>query len=225
MKKFFVAAMALIVATSFSFAERSENKEIYKERQEISKLANKELTKRVNKDAKKETKRLAKEGWQVTPGALPLARQLDRAYTMEYEYDANLFPKYIIATAISVGENYDAAKTAALSLATTNLAGQIQQEVTALIENTSANKQLKAEEAASLVETVMASKNLISQSIGRTITIVECYRTLENKNTQVMVRIAYNGEMAKEAAKKAVRQSLEEKGEKLHNQLDNALGL
>lgn len=225
MKKFLMAAMCLIIASGVSFAQTKDNKEIYKERKEIAKLATKELTKRVNKDAKKEAKRLGKEGWQVTPGALPLARQLDRSYEMEYEYDENLFPKYIMATAISVGENYDAAKTAALSLATTNLAAQIQQEVTALIENTAANQQIKAGEATSLVETVMASKNLISQSIGRTITVVECYRILGNRNREVMVRLAYNGDMAKAAAQKAVRQSLEEKGQNLHEQLDKALGL
>ena len=143
---------------------------------------------------------------------------------MEFEYDANLFPKYIMANAQSIGESYDAAKTAATSLAITNLAGQIQTEVTALIENTVANQQLAAEDAASIAETVMASKNLISQSIGRVITVVECYRVLDNKNREVMVRIAYNGEMAKEAAKKVIRQELEKKGENLHNQLDQVLG-
>ena len=109
-------------------------------------------------------------------------------------------------------------------MAITNLAGQIQTEVTALVENTVANKQLAAEDAASISETVMSSKNLISQSIGRVITVVECYRVLDNKNREVMVRIAYNGEMAKEAAKKAIRNELEKKGEKLHQQLDKVLG-
>ena len=142
----------------------------------------------------------------------------------EYEYDENLFPKFLMANAQSIGENYDAAKTAATSLAITNLAGQIQTEVTALIENTVGNQQLAAEDAASIVETVMASKNLISQSIGRVITTVECYRVLDNKNREVMVRIAYNSEMAKQAVKQAVREELKKKGENLHNQLDKALG-
>ena len=169
--------------------------------------------------------RLKNEGWTVSPGALPLEKQLERSYLMEFEYDANQYPKYIMANAQSIAENYDAAKTAATSLAITNLAGQIQTEVTALVENTVANKQLDPEDAASITETVMASKNLISQSIGRVITVVECYRVLPNKNREVMVRIAYNGEMAKEVAKKAIRQELEKKGEKLHEQLDKALGL
>lgn len=225
MKKMMMVAMALIVACGFAFADnKSEQKEIRKERQEIRKLAKAELKQKVDKSVKKEAKRLAKEGWGVKPGALPLEKQLERSYLMQYEYDENLFPKYIMGEASSIGESYDAARTAALSLAITNLAGQIQTEVTALVENTVANRQLAPEEAASISETVMASKNLISQSIGRTIPVIECYRINSKKNNEVLVRIAYNAEMAKEAAKKAVREELEKKGENLHEQLDKVLG-
>ena len=222
MKKIMMVAMSLIVACSVSFAQ--DAKEIMKERKAVQKMAKKELAAKVGKDAKKEAKALAKKGWLVSPGALPLEKMLQRSYEMQYQYDDLGFPKFITANAQSIGENYDAAKTAATSLAITNLAGQIQTEVTALIENTVANQQLAAEDAASISETVMTSKNLISQSIGRVITVVECYRVLDNKNREVMVHIAYNGEMAKQAAKKAIRQDLEKKGEKLHEQLDQVLG-
>lgn len=222
MKKVLFVALTMLIACSTSFAQ--DAKEIMKERKAVQKMARQELAAKVDKATKKEAKRLAKEGWVVSPGALPLEKQLQRSYEMEYQYDDLGFPKYIMANAQSVAENYDAAKTAATSLAITNLAGQIQMEVSALIENTVANKQLSAEQAASISETVMASKNLISQSIGRTIVVVECYRVLPNKNREVMVRIAYNGEMAKQAAIKAVREELEKKGEKLHEQLDKVLG-
>lgn len=222
MKKTLFITIVLLIACSASFAQ--DAKEIMKERKAVQKMARQELAAKVDKATKKEAKRLAKEGWVVSPGALPLEKQLQRSYEMEYQYDDLGFPKYIMANAQSVAENYDAAKTAATSLAITNLAGQIQTEVTALIENTVTNRQLAAEDAASISETVMSSKNLISQSIGRTIVVVECYRVLPNKNREVMVRIAYNGEMAKQAAIKAVREELEKKGEKLHEQLDKVLG-
>lgn len=222
MKKVLFVALTMLIACSTSFAQ--DAKEIMKERKAVQKMARQELAAKVDKATKKEAKRLAKEGWVVSPGALPLEKQLQRSYEMEYQYDDLGFPKYIMANAQSVAENYDAAKTAATSLAITNLAGQIQTEVTALIENTVTNRQLAAEDAASISETVMSSKNLISQSIGRTIVVVECYRVLPNKNREVMVRIAYNGEMAKEAAKKAIREELEKKGKNLHEQLDKVLG-
>lgn len=228
-----MVAMALILAFGTSYAadqkEKSPQevrKEVRKERQQIRKMSKKELKQKVDKSVKKEAKRLRKEGWDVKPGNLPLEKQLEKAYLMQYEYDADLFPKYIMGSASSVGEHYDAAKTSATSLAVNDLAGQIQVEVTALIENTVANKQLSADEAASISETVMTSKSLISQSIGRTIPVVECYREVKTGgNKEVLVRLAYNGEMAKAAAKKAVRDELEKKGDNLHQQLDKVLGL
>lgn len=225
MKKIMMVAMALIVASSACFADVEEAKEIRKERKEIAKMTRSELNEKVSNTTKKEAKRLAKEGWVVSPGTLPLDRQLERCYQMQYEFDADMFPKYIMAEAQSIGQNYDAAKTSALSLAITNLAGQIQTEVTALVENTVANKQLEAEQAASIVETVQSSKNLISQSIGRTIPVMECYREIKsNKNKEVLVRIAYNAEMAKSITRQAVKEELEKKGQGLHEQLDKVLG-
>ena len=223
MKKILMVAIAIIVASVSCLAQTNAD-QIRQERNEIKKLAKKELSARVDKTTRKEAKRLQKEGWTVAPGALPLEKQLERSYLMEFEYNADLFPKYIMANAQSIAENYDAAKVAATSLAITNLAGQIQTEVTALIENTVDNKQLSAEDAASISETVMSSKNLISQSIGRTIVVVECYRILTNKNREVMVRLAYDGAAAKEITKKVIREELEKKGQNLHNQLDQVLG-
>ena len=221
MQKLITLILLVLIVSSISAQTQVE---IMRERQWIVQQTKQELDARVSKETKKEAKRLQKEGWMVSPGALPLEKQLERAYLMQYEYDANLYPKYIIANGQSIGENYDAAKTTAMSLAINDLAGQIQTEVTALIENTVGNQQMAAEDAASIVETVMASKNLISQSIGRVITTVECYRVLDNKNREVMVRIAYNADMAKQAAKQAVREELKKKGENLHEQLDKALG-
>jgi hypothetical protein len=223
MKKLLMVAISLIIACASSFAE-TDVKEIRKDRQEINRLAKKELTSLVSRVTKKEARRLKKEGWIVSPGALPLEKQLERSYLMEYEYTDDLYPKYIMANAQSIAEHYDAAKTAATSLAITNLAGQIQTEVTALIENTVANNQLSGDDAVSISETVMSSKNLISQSISRTMVVVECYRVLKNNNREVMVRIAYNGDMAKQAVKKIVREELEKKGQNLHDQLDKVLG-
>ena len=222
MKKAFFVIMTMLIACNISFAQTSV--EIIRERQWLVKQAKKELEAKVSKDIRKEAKRLKKGGWVVSPGALPLEKQLERSYLMQYEYDENLFPKYIMASAQSIGENYDAAKTTATSLAKTNLAEQIQTEVTVLIENIVTNQQLAAEDALSLTKTIKTSKSLINQSIGHVVTVVECYRVLDNKNREVLIRIAYDGKMAKEAAKKVLRQELERKGEKLRKELDQALG-
>lgn len=222
MKKFVLFIALSIVTSGISFAQSA--KELAKERKELVKASKAELNEKATKTARKEAKRLKKEGWTTAPGALPLERQLDKSYLMQYEFDEDMFPKYIMGEAMSIGGNYDAAKMQALELAKQNLAGQIQTEVTALIENTVANEQLEEEQAQSITRSVMASKNLISQSIGRTVPVMELYRTLSNKNKEVLVRIAYNSEMAKKAALKAVKEDLEKKGDELHKQLDELLG-
>jgi len=218
-----ISALMLTFSVSAMTAQTTA-KEIAKERKELMKSSKSVLNAKASKAARKEAKKLKKEGWTTTPGTLPLDKQLDKSYLMQYEYDEDMFPKYIMGEAMSIGENYDAAKMQALELAKQNLAGQIQTEITALIENSVANQQLAAEEAASLTQSVMAGKNLISQSIGRTIHVVECYRVKTNKNKEVLVRIAYNSAMAKAAAKRAVQEELKGKSEDLHKKLDELLG-
>ena len=93
-----------------------------------------------------------------------------------------------------------------------------------MIKNSVANQQLANEDASSLTQSIMGAKNLISQNIGRTITVMECYRIKTNKNKEVLVRIAYNGAMAKAAAKRAVQDELKDKSEEIHKKLDKILG-
>ena len=189
----------------------------------MTKASKNQLKERASKQARKEAKRMKKEGWTVAPGALPIDKQLDKSYLMQYEYGEDMYPRYIMGEAMSVGGNYDAAKMQALELAKQNLAGQIQTEVTALIENTVANEQLQGNEAESITRSVMAAKNLISQSLGRTIPVIEVYRTLPNNNKEVMVRIAYAGDAAKKVALEAIKRDLEQRGDNLHNKLDELL--
>ena len=222
MRKLFVCAFAFLCLTANVSAQTV--KDIRKERQEIRKASKKDMNEKATKTARKDAKKLKKEGWITVPGALPLEKQLDKSYMMQMEYDEYMYPKYLMGEAMSIGENYDAAKMQALELAKQNLAGQIQTEVTALIENSVANKQLANEDASSLTQSIMGAKNLISQSIGRTIIVMECYRVKTNKNKEVLVRIAYNGAMAKAAAKRAIQDELKSKSEDLQKKLDQLLG-
>lgn len=225
MKKIIIGlAAAILLLGAPATSADTLTKEQLKERKELAKASKKELDSKAGKAARKEAKQLGKEGWKTAPGALPLDKQLDKSYLMQYQYDSDGFPAFIMAEAMSTGGNYDAAKMQALELAKQNLAGQIQTEVTALIENTVANDQMDQSEAASITRSILASKNLISQSIGRVIPVVETYRVVNGNNREVLVRIAYSQEMAKAAAKRAVRQELEAKGDSLHSKLDALLG-
>lgn len=224
MRKTILGLITLMLITASGLTYAQSTKEQRKERQELAKASKKELNEKASKAARKEAKKLSKEGWKTAPGALPLEKQLDKSYMMQYQHDSDGFPLFIMAEAMSTGGNYDAAKMQALELAKQNLAGQIQTEVTALIENTVANEQMDKGDAASITRSVMASKNLISQSIGRCVPVVETYRVVNGNNKEILIRIAYSQDMAKTAAKRAVKKELEQRGDSLHNKLDELLG-
>ncbi len=224
MKRLFLVMLISLSMFSMGYAQQ-EYKEFMKERKAMNKLTRDDLNTKVSKDARKEAKRLKKEGWRVAPGALPLEKQLDKAYIMQSEMDYTTgFPKFIRGNATAVGQNYEAAKIQAMSLAKLDLAGNISTEIAGLIDNRLGNKETTPGAATSTVESVMASKNLIAQDIGRTIVVLEVYRELNTKNKEVRVMIFYNAEMAKEVAKKTIREDLEKKSDKLAEQLDQILG-
>ena len=118
------------------------------------------------------------------------------------------------------GGNQSSAALQATNAAKIDLAGQIQTKVSQLIEAKVANDDMGQEEAASLSSVVAASKSVISATLGRTIPLVEVYRTLENKNVEVMVTLGYSMQAANQAAISAIRKELAGKSEELAKELD-----
>ena len=178
---------------------------------QTTKKAEKELKSKTMKSARKEAKKLVRQGYTVAPGAVPLEKQLENAWIKTMEQDEKSgYPKYVVANGNAIGETITAAKLQANEVAKFELAGTISTNVAALIEGNIANAQLDSKEAASVTEVTGAIKNLIVQEIGRVIQLLEIYKKV-GKNVEVNVRIAYNGEMAVEAAKKVLRTELKER--------------
>ena len=182
----------------------------------------KDLSSKPIKMARKEAKQLEKEGYYVAPGALPMDKQLEKAYIKQYQDDEDGYPKYIVATGNSIGETQTAAKIQANATAKLELAGAIQTRIAALIENSIANQQLNNEDAASVTKTVAASKSIIAQELGRVITIVEIYKKI-GKNVEASIRIAYDSKTAHEKAKQVIRKSLEEETKITHEKLEKLM--
>ena len=68
MLKVFTLLMALCLSTTVVMAQNTKK--------EKAKQAKAELKEKASKAARKEAKRLTKEGWRVAAGALPLEKQL-----------------------------------------------------------------------------------------------------------------------------------------------------
>lgn len=170
---------------------------------------------------KKEAKRLQKEGWYASPGT-PMEIKIEKAISYEDATDDKGQPKYLIEEAFSVGETQIAARMQAMEVAKVNLAGKISTQVGALIESSIANQQLNEQEAASVTKTVEAAKSLIKQELGQIIELYSFYKP-EGKGMRVLVKVAYNQELAIDAAKKVIRKKLENETEILHDKLDKIL--
>ncbi len=187
------------------------------------KAGKKEIKKKPVKEAKKEAKSFKKQGYHVSPGALPMGKQIETAWIRQYETTEDGYPLYIVASGNSVANTQTAAKLQATEVAKLELAGSISTQVAALIETSIANQQFNAEEAASVTKTVAAAKNIIAQELGRTLPLFEIYRTLDNKNVEVFVRMAYNSEKAMAVAQKAISKKLEEETDIAHDKLEKLM--
>ena len=220
-----VTAMLFFLSNVVYAQTKQELKQGEKAKDYKEKELKENITEKASRAARREAKRFKKEGYTVPAGALPLDKQLDGAWMKQYETDAQGFPIWYISNSRSIGENYSAAKNQALNLAKVELAGLISTNVAALAENSVANQDLSREEAASIVKTVEASKNIIAQELGRVLPVLEIYRTLPNKNIEVQVRLGYNIAMANESAKKVIRKKLEDEATVTHEKLEKLMGL
>lgn len=177
------------------------------------------------KQAKKEAKKMKKDGWNVAPGALPLEKSLERSWSLLLDMDEKGRKKYIDADGNAVAESKSAADIQALELAKLNLAGQLETQIAALIEASIANQQLSREDAASVTKVVAGSKNMIKNTITQVDPVYKVYRDVGDKNVEVQLKIFYNRDEAYNTAKKAVRKRLEDETTIIHQKLDNLLDL
>jgi len=183
------------------------------------------IKERAIRSARREAKKYSRDGYMVPAGALPIEKQLEAAWKKQYETDSKGYPVWYVGNAKSIGENYSAAKNQAMNLAKVEIAGLISTNVAALASNSVANQDLSREEAASVVKTVEASKNIIAQELGRVLSVFEIYKNLSNKNVEVQLRLCYNTEMANETTKKIIRKKLEDETSIAHEKLEKLMGL
>ena len=227
MKKLLTLALSLIITLSVAqtTATAQTAKEVRKETRAL-KVKDKELDKKLKanslKEARKAAKKLTKEGFSVQPGALPLDKQIEQSWKYAFETDAEGIRVYILASQNAVGGTYSAAKTQALALARNELAGQIASEIAELIKTEIMNEAITEDEVATIVNTVSASKQKISQKLGRIIQVVEVSRK-NKKTTEINLTVAYNTKSAIKIVKEEILQDLENVAGELADELDEIL--
>jgi hypothetical protein len=203
----------MIGALSFGFAQISD------------KQAKKEIQSKAIKQARKEAKRFKKQGYDVTPGSLPMEKQLEYTWIRLYQRDEKGQPLFLSADGNAVAQTRTAAEMQALEAAKLNLAGQLETFIRAIIEANIANAQLSTEEAASVTEFLTAAKNVIVTSISQVDPAFKIYRNLPNQHVEVNVKILVSRDQVMQEVKKRVREELRERLKGLQEKVDKLLPL
>jgi uncharacterized membrane protein len=181
--------------------------------------------KEILKMAKKEAKRLKKDGWTVAPGALPMEVQLQRRYTKEYDLDDNKQNLYYLGNSQPTAQFFDAASLQAAALCKLDIAGQLGGKMKAIIEAEVGNKQtsgaMSTEEAVSVAQVTAAISEIVQANLRDIIPLFEVMKKLPNGNVQIQRTVAYARSMAEKAAKEAVAGELEKKMKGLSKKLDS----
>lgn len=225
MKARLIISAIAAAAVLFSIEANAQvaTKKEYKALDKQEKVLNKEIQEKAIKDARKEARRLEKEGYKVPVGKLPLAKQIEDSWQAQVTTDAEGVPYYFMATSSTIGSNFTAASMQATNTAKLDIAGQIQTQIASVIEQKIANNEISADNAVAVNSFVSASKSVINNTLGRVIKFVEIYRTLENGNIEAMVTLGYNTEIAQKEAIKAMQKTLDSDAEELMKELDALL--
>lgn len=203
----------MIGALSFGFAQISD------------KQAKKEIQSKAVKQARKEAKKFKKQGYDVTPGSLPMEKQLEYTWIRLYQRDEKGQSLFLSADGNAVAQTRTAAEMQALEAAKLNLAGQLETFIRAIIEANIANAQLSTEEAASVTEFLTAAKNVIVTSISQVDPAFKIYRNLPNQHVEVNLKILVSRDQVMQEAKKRVREELRERLKGLQEKVDKLLPL
>ena len=180
--------------------------------------------KEIAKMAKKEAKRLKKDGWTVVPGAMPMETQLVRRYTKEFDVDDNEQNLYYIGTSQPTAQFFDAASLQAATMCKLRIAEQLGGKMKGIIEAEVANKQvsgvMNTDEAQSIAQVTAAITESVQANLRDIIPLFEVMKKLPNGNIEIMRTMAYARSMAERASKEAVVKDLEQKLKGLSQKLD-----
>lgn len=219
MKKVLLYAMVLMGLFTAQVSAQTE-KELKKERKELLKESRKALKQKASKDARKQAKQLRKEGWTEGAGSLSLEKQIDQSLLNQVEVNAYGKKSHLMGQSNSIGETIDAARFSAMEMAKVNLVQSMAQEIAGGVEDALGNKQLSAEDAASIMESTGRFRTIVQHKLTGLDPVVSIYRKLPNKNTECRVVLFYPRAEMENVMKQAIREQLLKDGKRTQEEID-----
>lgn len=226
MKKFLVALSVALMSSASLFAQ-SDAAQLAKEQAELNKIHLKMLNAKPTKDAKKQTKVLAKQGWMAPAGEKGIEKQLTESQFMGEELMLDELggrtKRFIQHTAFATGGTYNVAYAAARSNALIELAAQIKTQIAAAMQGKLDNAQSSAISTISVDKFNQRAKAIVDETLTNNIPVVGIYRVLQNNNFEVQVRLAFDKKELSARLKRKMQQELEAEGDELNEIVDEVL--
>lgn len=187
------------------------------------KAAIKELKKRAPKYARKEAKKLRKQGFSNLPGELPMEKQLEESYVFINAKDDQGTKKYYTTTQLSKAETFAAAKQQSMQLCLNDIASQIGSNILGKIKSNVANAE-GVKDANSVTEVIGGYQNRVAARLGRT-NPVTLFKRVDKKTklTHVTMTVAYDILAAEKIVKKDLRKKLKEDLNLVQDEIDEIL--
>ncbi|MFI3306388.1 MAG: hypothetical protein R3Y68_07745 [Rikenellaceae bacterium] len=202
MKRLVLILALAIATTSYSYAAKERS---------TAEVAQKELKAKVDKESRKSSKQMTKEGWQTMPGRVTMDKQIERSKLAELSVDDKGCNIYLIGTHKATGGNYSAAKNIATVRAKGELASQLSAHIKRNIMDKNSNKQISADQIQLLDETVSATLESVDIDISGVNNLLEVYREGDDGKCEVMVTLSVKSEQLVDQAVERISQELSSK--------------
>lgn len=226
MKKVIIMMVVAILSTVSVWGQSA--KDLAKQQQELNEINMKLLNSKPSKDAKKQEKKLQKEGWMVPAGGKTIAKQITETQLLGEELMAdeagNPTKRYIIRSAQSVAGTFNAGVGAARSNAQVELAAMLETKVAAALETKLDNQQTSAITNNTVEKFHERAKAIIDASLTNTRTVLSIYRVNGLNNYEVQVQVAFDKKELAARLKRNIQKELEQEGdEDLNDIVDDVL--
>lgn len=216
-KSIFTVPVIALAACLVSLPLSAKDNDSAKERREQMKDVRKRATAKADKQFRKEAEKLEKQGWKPI-SAKSIARQLERQAMMEAEENDEYMPKFLFGTGNSIGQNIDAARMQATTMAKLDIVRQLESVITGELQTLMSNREDAT--ATSGIETTGYIKEEIGKRLGRTIPVVDMYK-VSGANKEVRIIVAYNFDTAVDLTKEVIRENMLDKAEKIGEKYNN----
>ena len=214
MKKLIIFMALAIFATSMSAQSAIE---LAKQQKELNDINMKMLNAKPSKDARKQAKKLMKEGWTVPAGSKAMEKQITEAQLVGEELMAdetgNPTKRFIMQQGLAVSGTYNAGLAAARANAQVEIASALKTQIAAAMETKIDNQQASAISAVTVEKFHERAKSIVDACLTNTRMLVAVYRVNKQNNYEVQVTVAFDKKELASRMKRKMQEELEKEGD------------